>query len=159
MTPSTTARHRPLILMLGALLATLAGCGPRGPVLGQVSGTVTLDGRPLDQGTIIFEATGLRPATARILDGRIVEATTNRPNDGVPVGHQRIAVFSRAQAVVADPRAPSERTGPGTAAFPPSMGGRSLLPARYNDPATSGLSATIQAGSNSLSLELHRHPP
>ena len=148
-----------LACLAAALAGPLAGCGKRGPALAEVSGTVTLDGQPLERGTITFEATGLRPATAKILDGRIVEATTHRPNDGVPVGHQRIAVFSRAEPVAAKPGPTTEPALPGAAAFPPSMAGRSLLPARYNDPATSGLSATIRPGQNTLSLELHRQPP
>jgi len=148
-----------LACLAAALAGPLTGCGKRGPALAAVSGTVTLDGRPLERGTITFEAAGCRPATAWILDGRIVEATTHRANDGVPVGRQRIAVFSRAEPVAAKPDPTMEPTLPGAAAFPPHMAGPSLLPARYNDPSTSGLSATIRPGQNTLSLELHGQPP
>ena len=161
--PTTACRRRAMAATLwclaAALAGPLAGCGPRGPALAEVSGTVTLDGRPLERGTITFEATGLRAATARIVDGRIVEATTHRANDGVPVGRQRIAVFSRAEPVALKPGTAPAKASPGSAAFPPSMTGPSLLPARYNDPATSGLTATISPGQNTLSLELHRRPP
>ena len=159
---SDAFRRRAIAATLGGLAAALAGmlagCGPRPPALAEVSGTVTLDGEPLARGTLTFEATGLRPATARILDGRIIEVTTRRVNDGVPVGHQRIAVFSREEPVDA-PAQQSQRTGPpATAGVPASMVGRSLLPARYNDPATSGLSAIIRPGHNTLSLALTHGP-
>lgn len=162
MTRSEACRRRAMAATIGGLATTLAamlaGCGPRPPALAKVSGTVTLDGEPLARGTLTFEATGRRPATARILDGRIIEVTTHRSNDGVPVGHQRIAVFSREEPA-SGPAHQSQRHGPpATAGFPASMAGRSLLPARYNDSATSGLSATIRPGHNELSLTLTHGP-
>jgi len=159
---SDACRRRAMAAMLGgvaaALAGMLAGCGRRPPALAEVSGTVTLDGEPLARGTLTFEAAGLRPATAQILDGRIIEATTRRSNDGVPVGHQRIAVFSREEPHAAPADRSQRRGPPGTTRFPASMAGQSLLPARYNDPATSGLSAIIQPGHNTLSLTLTRGP-
>ncbi len=37
------------------LMGLLSGCGTSGPELGTVSGTVTLDGQPLDGATVIFQ--------------------------------------------------------------------------------------------------------
>ena len=160
---TNACRGRVMAALLGGLAAALAGalagCSPRGPTLAEVSGTVTLDGRPLARGTITFEAAGCRPATARILDGRIIEATTYHARDGVPVGEQRIAIFSRADPAAAKP-APAPQGAPSAAArFPPSMAGPLLLPARYNDPVSSGLSAIIRPGQNTLSLALYQVPP
>ena len=42
------------VLLAGALLVA-AGCGPAGPKLGAVSGTITLDGEPLPLATVEFQ--------------------------------------------------------------------------------------------------------
>src|SRR5205085_3181280 len=117
------------VLALPALAALAAGCSG-GPKLGQVSGTVTLDGKPLPKGTLTFETTGQRPATARVENGQIVEATTYKAGDGVPVGTHKVAVAAfedAASAVVEDP-------GKGKVPGANYMMGKSLVPARYNDP-------------------------
>ncbi len=129
------------------------GCG-RQPPLGQVTGTVLLDGQPLARGSLTFEAPGCRPASARIENGRILPATTYRTGDGVPLGQQGIAVFSRAEPP------PVAAATPGQNQFAPeSMAGRSLIPQRYNAPATSGLSVTIEPGRNTLTLVLTTAAP
>lgn len=129
------------------------GCGGR-PELAEVTGTVTLDGRPLARGRLTFEAPGLRPASAEIDAGRIVDATTYRPGDGVPVGLQAIAVFAREEPP------PPTASNPGQGQFrPESMAGRSLIPRRYNVPGSSGLSAEIRPGRNTLALTLTTLPP
>jgi hypothetical protein len=159
--PCAAARRPTRMVMLVIVTLPLAmitmmavGCGSRRPGLGRVAGTVTLDGQPLAHGTLTFEARGLRPATARIVDGRIVEATTFRAGDGVPVGAHTIAVFAREAGVG------TTASDPGTAGFAADgMVGRSLVPRRYNHPATSGLSATIVGGTNTLDLALTRDPP
>jgi hypothetical protein len=41
-------------LAIGCLLVTLAGCGPRGPDVQMVEGTITLDGAPLADAYVTF---------------------------------------------------------------------------------------------------------
>lgn len=147
----TSARAWLVILAVAAV----GGCGPRRPELAAVEGTVTLDGRPLAHGIISFEAEGRRPATARIVDGRIVEATTYRPGDGVPTGRHRVAVTAREQAAAAAPANP----GQATIASAGAMAGKLLVPSRYTDPATSGLTVTIAAEPNRIDLQLATKPP
>jgi hypothetical protein len=60
--------------------------------------------------------------------------TTYKAFDGAPAGEYQIGVVWRA----------SGKTGP------------SLIPARYNAAAKSGLTATIQAGKNDVVLELKK---
>lgn len=134
-------------LALAALV--LAGCSG-GPTLVPVTGEVTLDEKPLARGTLTFEAPGQRPATLTVVDGKIAEATTFKPGDGVPVGTHKVAVSATeeaASAVAADPGAGGK---PGAN----YMGGKSLLPARYNDPATSGLTAEVGPGATTVKFEL-----
>ena len=59
------------VVGVGCLIAT-AGCGNDRPPLAPVSGTVTFQGEPLLQGTIVFEIPGCRPATGKIVGGQIV---------------------------------------------------------------------------------------
>jgi hypothetical protein len=135
-------------------LVLLAGCSG-GPKLAQVAGTVTLDGKPLPRGTLTFETPGQRPATATVVDGRITEATTFAPGDGVPVGRHKVAV-----SATVDP-GPAISANPGDASRPSGgnyMGGKSLIPTRYNNPETSGLTAEVGPGDASLKFELKSAP-
>lgn len=136
------------------ILVFACGCSDR-PKLAKVKGTVTLDGKPIPSGTVTFEAKGLRPATAKIVNGEITEVTTFDPDDGVPVGSHRVAVTAAADggaAIVANPgdaKAPKEGY----------MSGKSLIPTAYNDPATSGLTAEIKSGENTIELKLSSGGP
>jgi hypothetical protein len=143
-----------ILLLVGEL--TASGCGSH-PSLGMVSGTVTFKGHPLDRGAIVFEVAGSRPATGKVVAGRICEVTTFEPNDGVPQGTARIAVFAT-QA-----RAEESRTNETeTSARPPlglprdymGMNQKPLIPLRYSDPASSGLSCKIAKGTNVIQLDL-----
>ena len=57
---------------LGGLLFPLAGCGPRGPRVYDVSGTATFDGKPIENGDIIFLAADgqVSPDAGKIVDGK-----------------------------------------------------------------------------------------
>ncbi|MBN9520968.1 hypothetical protein J0H58_21010 [bacterium] len=136
------------------VLVLLAGCSG-GPKLAKVTGTVTLDDKPLPRGTLTFEMPGQRPATATIVDGKITEATTFAPGDGVPVGKHKVAV-----SATIDP-GPAISANPGDASRPSGgnyMGGKSLIPARYNNPETSGLTADVGPGGTALKFELKSAP-
>ena len=134
-----------LVLLLGSLLA---GCGSSDRArLAPVEGMVTHNGQPLRNGTIIFESEGARPASGKIEDGRIVEVTTYEPNDGVPVGTHRVSI----QSVIST--APAQTgASPAAATGDPAvmMASQSLIPARYGNPADSGLTATIEAGASNV---------
>jgi hypothetical protein len=111
---------------------------------------VTLNGQPLARGTIRFETTGERPATAVVENGQIVEATTYKTGDGVPIGSHKVAVFANADAASAVVDDPGKAPPPGAN----YMSGKSLIPARYNDPEKSGLSAEIKSGENVVEFKL-----
>lgn len=144
----TTCRIRAIAVVI--LICMAPGCSNR-PPMGQVKGTVTLDGRPLTKGSLTFEAPGLRPATARVENGQIVEATTYDLGDGVPVGSHKVAASATADVADAAPGA-----NPGDAKAPKLnyMSGNSLIPTRYNDPGKSGLTAEVKKGANTLDFKL-----
>ena len=137
------------LLFTAICAAAFSGCSGSG--LATVTGTVTVDGKPLEQGTIIFETPGARQATGRIEAGKIVSVGTNTENDGVPVGAHKVAI----QAVEASTASAATSTpGDASAKSLSSMSSKSLLPARYGDPNTSGLTAEIKAGENEVTFAL-----
>lgn len=134
--------------------ALVAGCSDR-PKLAKVKGTVTLDGKPLPYGTVTFEAKGLRSATGKIVNGEITNVTTYDPGDGAPVGSHRVVVTANAEP------GPAVAVNPGDTKAPKGdyMSGKSLIPAAYNDPATSGLTAEIIPGENTVEFKLSSAGP
>lgn len=117
-------------LLLGtlALWGVMLGCSSnaKSPIpLKQVSGTVTLDGEPLSQGTITFmPVAGTNSSTGDIVDGKFTLSTFSK-DDGAPPGEYKVAVTAWTT--------------------PPEMGveGVPAIPKHYFDTNTSGLSATI----------------
>lgn len=145
----STCRVR-LVLFLPLFL--LAGCG--GPNLAKVTGTVTYDDKPLAQGTIHFETPGARPATGKIVDGKIVEVTTYTTGDGVPVGSHKVAIYSLEGGGAGGAKNPGDAS-----AGPAAMQTTSLIPTKYNDPEKSGLTAEVKSGgANELKFELKKNP-
>lgn len=142
-----------LRILAAAACALAAGCSDR-PTLAPVKGRVTLDGKPLAAGSITFEVKGARPATGRIVNGDIVEVTTYDPGDGAPVGQHKVSITANedpAAAVVANP-------GDAKAPKGDYMVGRSVIPGRYSDPNTSGLTAEVKKGENTVEFKLTSAP-
>lgn len=127
-----------LLFSLGLMLALIAaGCGPKRPPLAPVGGTVTFEGKPLKSGKIQFVPADGRSATGKIRDGRIENVSTFDRDDGVLVGPHRVAIFAFVREPVGMEIVPW------------------LIPQRYGDPATSGLTVEIQSGKkNNLTFDL-----
>lgn len=140
---------RLLALIAVTLCVTGVGCS-RGPHMGHIAGEVTYDGKPLSHGTIIFEVSGAGIARGEIKEGQILEVTTIDPGDGVPVGEATVAINS--VETMESTKSRNSETGGAQG----MMMGRDLIPVRYSNPATSGLSAKIEAGDNFLKFELKK---
>ena len=79
---------------LVALAALSLGCGRKGPRPVPVSGTVTVDGKPLAGGAITVAPEKGRAAGGRIgPDGRF-ELSSWQPGDGVAPGTHRVEVIA-----------------------------------------------------------------
>ncbi|HUG70343.1 MAG TPA: carboxypeptidase regulatory-like domain-containing protein [Pirellulaceae bacterium] len=134
MTLISKTRWLSLTALLGAILVT--GCGPSKEPTGTVSGTVTLDGEPVESGQVDFVSSEGFAATGSITNGQFTLDAS------LPVGKYSVGVGPPALT-----EAPGEEGG--DAAVPESP-----VPASYHTPGTSGLSEDIQEGENSVTIKL-----
>jgi len=114
--------------------AIVAGCGPSGPIMVPVSGTVTLDGKPLDDGTIYFKT---------IMEGSIdrMDVKEGKFAGQVEIGDRRVEVCRFRS---------SKLTKVGNDVFPNTV---NTIPARYN--AKSELTAKVsESGPNEFTFDV-----
>jgi hypothetical protein len=137
MRASAVAKLRSTVWLVSVVLA---GCGSPGDNLPRepVSGTVTLDGKPLERGTISFQPDSALPTAAAvpITAGSYSMARA----EGLVPGTYRVLISSTPPAVVTIDPTTGMPPPPGKPTPPP----KELLPAKYN--ASSTLSAEVKAG-------------
>ena len=141
------------LALVAGVLSFVAGCGSGvRPIDGSVpvSGTVTFNGQPLEQGMVRFapESGGkAQPATGQIKNGKFTMLTT-ASSPGVVVGKYKVSIISN------KPFAPPALK-PGTPPDPKAkFEPESLVPTKYNDIKTSGLEADVTAAVTSLTFAL-----
>ena len=111
----------------------LAGCGGSWAT---ASGTVTLDGAPLKDGTVSFHPAGDGPtAYGTVKDGAFTVSTGQR--DGLPVGKYKVTISAST--------IPEEGT---------KERAKMLTPPKYATAATTPLEADVTAGANTLKFEM-----
>jgi hypothetical protein len=122
---------------LTAALVTAGGCGPDGPEVAPVTGTITMDGMPLDDALVEFspQAAG-RPSYGRTdLEGRYELRYTQDRLGAMPGEHiVRIKTYRRAN--------PDDGV----------YGRPELVPAKYN--TKSELKRTVESKKNLINLDL-----
>ncbi|MEN1679155.1 MAG: carboxypeptidase-like regulatory domain-containing protein [Planctomycetota bacterium] len=132
-------------LLVGLLATPLVGCG--GPFDARVKGQVSLDGQPLTVGTVTFAPASSGPsAFAKIDDSGNYELSVGRQR-GLPSGQYTVTVVAREKTTV-------QRTDGG-----PPPPGKLITPPWYKSTNDSGLSFTVEPGSNSIDLDLNTTPP
>jgi hypothetical protein len=122
-------------------LAALGGCSDEPaevrittyPVKGKV---LLPDGKPLTDGSVTFVPTGKEglPAGGKIEPDGTFTLTTRSPGDGAGAGDYRVKIVSDAK----DPASGGKKAG------------RGLVPNKYLDEDSSGLTATVKAEPNDL---------
>ena len=146
-----TIRDGRLAAALSLLFLSLPGCGGPSdqPELGQVSGTVTLDGKPLSGVVVVFHPDGGRPAEGRAdAEGRY-ELRYIRETMGTKVGRNRVEIAPNEEGEDApetegDVEAPSVQQ--------PGKSGKPVIPARYN--TKSELEVDVKPGENTFDFPL-----
>ena len=137
-----------LLAVLAGLVLIAGGCGqgPKLPPMAEVSGLVTLDGKPLPRGMVQFVPDAAKgnqgpPASGGIgSDGRFRLLTGGL--SGAIVGWHLVSVQARKEVDL------------NQVSWAPS-----LIPEKYNDPAKSGLAFEVKAGaSNDCPLNLSSRP-
>ena len=120
-----------------AVLGMCVGCNRGRASLAPVTGTIEYNGKPLEQGMIVFYPAEGRSATGIIEDGEITEVSTYDPGDGAPLGHVKVVVTSvdRPDADMYTPK-------------------KSLIPVKYTQLQTTTLEADIERGKNVLEFQL-----
>lgn len=127
-----------LLLVVGCF-----GCGDGRPVAHPTSGTVAVDGRPLEGVELIFYPQAAPPSDVRVPNPRAVtdaeghfEVSTYEGRDGAPAGEYRVGALM----VTPIPKG----------ADPESFQQTDRFGSRYVDPETSGLSVVVSPGRNEL---------
>jgi hypothetical protein len=153
-------------LSLAVLLATgflaLAGCN-RGPEFALVEGTITFDGKPLDNAEVVFlpdSAKGnMGPTASAYTDeqGHYKLFCDKANKEGAVVGPHRVCVHDL--AAVAPPPDLNLLAAGGKMALPPvpAKGKPSRVPPAYDDPARTPLrDVEVKSGKQTLDFTVKR---
>ncbi len=129
------------VLMILAC-ATL-GCGGGSDGRLPATGNVTFDGSPLTEGTVVFaDENGGSAGVGIIKDGKFTLSETGN-STGIQPGTYKVSVNSW----IVEPGGVDENDEI-------IDKGESRIPAKYNDPKTSGLTATVTADTQEFNFEL-----
>ncbi len=131
-----------LTAMLVGCLTVPVGCGRR-PTLVPVSGRVTLDGRQLEFGSVMIQPAAGPAARSTIGPNGSFTAGTFKPGDGVIVGSATVRVACYEQ------QRPGAKPSDGELAL-----GKSLIPEKYTQFETSGITVAVEPRMPPLEIEL-----
>ena len=135
------------LLLAVAFLSGGCGSGANLPDLGTVTGTVTLDGKPLVGVTVKFVPANGRTSSAITDASGKYELTYNADNNGAEVGEHTVYVMGQGGEGGGNP---NEEGGGGDASNVEPFTG--TIPAKYNEKST--LKKTVKAGDNTIDFEL-----
>lgn len=140
-----------LLFVVGILMFFQMGCGGPSdqPELGQVTGTVTLDGKPLSGVAVVFQPESGRPARGMTdAEGRY-ELTYIRETKGAKVGPNRVEIAPSEDGEGEEVADSGEET---TSAPARPKSGKPTIPARYN--VRSELTVDVKPGENTFDFKL-----
>ena len=144
------------ILAVSAALAA-GGCGPGLPETAPVQGTVTYDGKPVTQGKIAFFPETGRPASGQIQPDGTYTLTTFSTDDGALLGKHVVTIESMTSTGGEQPKSFEQemaRALDPTKRPPGQPVAKWLVPERYSNRNTSGLTAEVAPGKNTLDFNL-----
>ena len=152
----------PFILTFCCLIGLSCGSGDRISGLVEVKGTVTYKGAPLDGATVSFAPTAFEPGTRASValtepDGTFVLLTQGQRgilpgNYDVTVVKRTIPKVSEAIRSSEDLEAYMEKHGRAPPVAREEI--KDLVPKKYGDAATSGLSYSVKKGMPPIEIEL-----
>ncbi len=131
-------------LLFGAsrfwLIVVAAGCGS--PHEASVSGTVTLDGRALDRGTVSFHPTGGGPIALGEIDPHGNYTLRTGASPGLTPGQYAVTVLATEDPI------------PSPTGYEAPLPGGLITPVRYSRPGDSDLLVTVNDGANQIDFAL-----
>ncbi len=148
-----------LTIVCGLVLAL--GCGrPTEKIkVIPVTGRVTLDGQPLEGATVTFlpqtaEGAAAGATTDSTGNFKLQTAGAARPG-AVPGAYQVTVIKSEVRELMSQEKALAEAQHKNQLIPPPTTATKGLLPARYRNPAQSGLTATVtESGKNHFEFDV-----
>jgi hypothetical protein len=121
----------------------MAGCNS-GPEMVPIHGEASYNGKPMTDGIVVYmprDATVARQASGRILSDGKFELTTFKNADGVMFGEYDIVIYAYAP----HPGEPKTREEHEAVAKAGGIKRGFVIPAKYVNPKTSGLSDTVNS--------------
>lgn len=145
-------------MIAASMLVTNGGCGEDGPKMARVRGKITVDGKaPTQLGKIHFVPQVGPPAMGEIQPDGSFELHSRQPGDGAVVGDHGI-YFSAPPLDSPTHYVPGEGFLPETQemweAAAAAARQQQFPPARYRALETSGLTHTVEEGSNTFDFDL-----
>jgi len=143
-------------------LAVVLGCGgePDKIKVIPVTGTVTLDGKPLEEATVTFlpqTAQGVAAAATTDKNGHYVLQTAGAHRPGAAPGQYTVTIMKiEVKPLRTQEESFAQAKSQGANAMPlPTTESKQLLPAKYRNPALSGFTATVSdSGKNSFDFDV-----
>ena len=146
----------PAARILAACLLVASGCSDDGlPKRYAVSGTVTYNGKPLERGQVNFLPTAPegRPASGDIEAGAY-SLMTQTPGDGAMPGKYRVTIIAT-DVDLTDAIAKQQGGIPSQQdVMKAQRKAKRKIPAKYDDPAKSGLEREVKEQSNTFDFPL-----
>jgi hypothetical protein len=138
-----TARFREgvFFVVVALLLLPLIGCGERHAGTAIVRGKVTLNGKPVPNGTVNFIPEMGPSATGEIQPDGSYTLTTYKPGDGAVLGKHKVVIVAMADNAG---MLPESRTP-----LPPP-----IVPIKYTSLATTDLTAQVEDKENTINFDL-----
>lgn len=155
-------RSRWVTFLGGLCLSLLAGCGDGRPERVPVTGRVTYQGEPVTNGTIYFWPDDGPQARGNIAPDGSYRLRTFEKSDGAVLGRHTVTIEAKeVTAAGPEPQSMEEEfelfSDPNTEALPaPRV--RWLVPERYADRSTSGLTAEVTPDENTIDFDLPAEP-
>lgn len=141
----TRSISKGVLALSAGLFVAAGGCGSKSdyPDTVPVYGLVSYNGAPVTRGTITFVSAEGHSATGQIESDGSYRLSTFAPNDGAVPGSHRVMI-------VADTSNPNLIPG----SSPGYEAPQDLVPAKYKDVNTSGLTAEVSAEKPEITFDL-----
>jgi len=146
--------------LVGLGLLAVAGCGGDDSGIARrysVSGKVIYKGAPVEKGTIVFEPTDFtksKVASGTIENGYYTLSTTGESKDGALPGDYKVCIISKVVDMSGVEANRNGGAGRQDDVYKAEQKAQRLIPKKYEQSATSGLTAKVEEKSNSKDFEL-----